>query len=62
MAAKVKKTFDADAYYKAMAAEKAKVLPLKDALEVTARQRAEDEAAGFAPEPAEESPEAGSEA
>jgi uncharacterized protein (DUF934 family) len=51
MAAKPKKNFDADAYYKAMAEEKAKVIPLKDALEVTARQRAEDEAAGITIDP-----------
>lgn len=52
MAAKARKPFDADAYYQALAEEKAKVLPLRDALEVAARQRAEDEANGvtFAPE------------
>lgn len=55
MAAK-KKSFSAqidqelaDAYYDGMRQEKAKVIPLADAIEVTDRQRAEDEAAGFAP-------------
>jgi hypothetical protein len=60
MAAKKKPTPTNDAYYEAMVAAKvAAGLPLADAQEVTARQRAEDAANGVTiGETEEESPEA----